>query len=164
MNMSSPFPKRQNLDSSKFREFADYNVIRDKNGRKFSKWEENTVEKGEIARYEKFLLFPQCFQLQTRKNQGLFGKGLTEYEKVRVTFGLLCRPTHRRRFGPFFSTFSPSSAVIGDLSLTSRRTSLDALQAPGQFPADGMYIVVYPSTNRRSLADYSLTTSRRIVE
>ena len=38
--------------------------------------------KGEIARYEQFLLFPQCFQktkrlvLQTRKNQGLFGKGL----------------------------------------------------------------------------------------
>ena len=23
---------------------------------------ENTVEKGEIARYEQFLLFPQCFQ------------------------------------------------------------------------------------------------------
>ena len=36
-------------------------------------------EKGEIARYEQFLLFPLCFQrhvLQTRKNQGLFGKGL----------------------------------------------------------------------------------------
>ena len=35
--------------------------------------------KGEIARYEQFLLFPQCFQkivLQTRKNQGLLGKGL----------------------------------------------------------------------------------------
>ena len=27
-----------------------------------SKWVENTVEKGEIARYEQFLLFPQCFQ------------------------------------------------------------------------------------------------------
>ena len=36
--------------------------------------------KGKIARYEQFLLFPQCFQtrlvLQTRKNQGLFRKGL----------------------------------------------------------------------------------------
>ena len=30
--------------------------------RKFSKWLENTVGKGEIARYEQFLLFPQCFQ------------------------------------------------------------------------------------------------------
>ena len=27
-----------------------------------SKWVENTVGKGEIARYEQFLLFPQCFQ------------------------------------------------------------------------------------------------------
>ena len=34
----------------------------DKNGRKLSKREENTVGKGEIARDEQFLLFPQCFQ------------------------------------------------------------------------------------------------------
>ena len=27
-----------------------------------SKWVENTVGKGEIAHYEQFLLFPQCFQ------------------------------------------------------------------------------------------------------
>ena len=27
-----------------------------------SKWIGNTVGKGEIARYEQFLLFPQCFQ------------------------------------------------------------------------------------------------------
>ena len=27
-----------------------------------SKWIENTVGKGEIARYEQFLLFPLCFQ------------------------------------------------------------------------------------------------------
>ena len=33
-----------------------------KNGRKFSKGIGNTVGKGEIARYEQFLLFPQCFQ------------------------------------------------------------------------------------------------------
>ena len=26
------------------------------------KWVENTVGKGEIARYKQFLLFPQCFQ------------------------------------------------------------------------------------------------------
>ena len=40
---------------------------------------ENTVGKGEIARYEQFLLFPLCFQkilLQTRKKKGLFEKGL----------------------------------------------------------------------------------------
>ena len=49
-----------------------------------SKWLENTVEKGEIARYEQFLLFPQCFKslvLQTCKNQGLFGKGLSAIDQ-----------------------------------------------------------------------------------
>ena len=34
----------------------------DKNGRKLSKRVENTVGKGEIACYEQFLLFLQCFQ------------------------------------------------------------------------------------------------------
>ena len=33
-----------------------------KNERKLTKWVENAVGKGEIARYEQFLLFPQCFQ------------------------------------------------------------------------------------------------------
>ena len=32
------------------------------NGRKFFIREENTVGKTKIARYEQFLLFPQCFQ------------------------------------------------------------------------------------------------------
>ena len=50
------------LDSSKLKELADNNLRFDKNGRKFSKWVENTVDKGEIAHYEQFLLFPQCFQ------------------------------------------------------------------------------------------------------
>ena len=31
-------------------------------GIQFSDWEENIVGKEEIARYEQFLLFPQCFQ------------------------------------------------------------------------------------------------------
>ena len=34
----------------------------DESSIKFSKRVENTVGKGEIARYEQFLLFPQCFQ------------------------------------------------------------------------------------------------------
>ena len=34
----------------------------DKNGSKFSKWVENIVWKGEIARYKQFLLFPRFFQ------------------------------------------------------------------------------------------------------
>ena len=44
------------------KEFADNNFKFDENVRKFSKWVENAVRKGEIARYKQFLLFPQCFQ------------------------------------------------------------------------------------------------------
>ena len=47
---------------SKLKEFADDNFKFDENGRKLSKWVENTVGKGEIARYEQFLLFPWCYQ------------------------------------------------------------------------------------------------------
>ena len=50
------------LDWSKLKQFADDNFEFDENSRKFSKRVENTVGKGEIARYEHFLLFPQCFQ------------------------------------------------------------------------------------------------------
>ena len=57
-----PITRRQILDSSKLKEFADDNFKLDENGRKLSKRVENTVGKGEIARYEQFLLFPQCFQ------------------------------------------------------------------------------------------------------
>ena len=57
-----PITRRQILDSSKLKEFADDNFIFAENGRKLSKWEENTFGKGEIARYEQFLPFPQCFQ------------------------------------------------------------------------------------------------------
>ena len=53
---------RQILGSSKLKKFADNNFKFDENGRKFSIRVENTVGKGEIARYEQFLLFPQCFQ------------------------------------------------------------------------------------------------------
>ena len=43
------------------KEFADDDFRFDKNGRKVSKWVENTVGKGEVAHYEQFLHFPQCF-------------------------------------------------------------------------------------------------------
>ena len=52
----------QILGSSKLTEFADDNFKFDENERKLSKQVENTEGKGEIARYEQFLLFPQCFQ------------------------------------------------------------------------------------------------------
>ena len=62
--------------------FADDNFKFDKNGRKLSKQVENTVGKGEIARYEQFLLFPQCFQ-----NACLPGasKGVIVWEWVKKT-------------------------------------------------------------------------------
>ena len=56
-----PFPKQQTLDFFKTKESADDNFEFDGSGRKVSKRVENTVGKGEIARYEQFPLFPQCF-------------------------------------------------------------------------------------------------------
>ena len=50
------------LDSSKLKEFVDNNFNIDENGGKFFKRVKNTVGKGEVARYEQFLLFPQCFR------------------------------------------------------------------------------------------------------
>ena len=50
------------FDYSKLKVFADDNFKFDERGRKFSKRVENTVGNGEIARYDRFLLFPQWFQ------------------------------------------------------------------------------------------------------
>ena len=58
----NPFPHNKILDSSNPKEFADDNFEFKENGRKLSKWVKNNVGKGEIARYERFLLFPQGFQ------------------------------------------------------------------------------------------------------
>ena len=58
----NPLPDDWILDSSKLKEFAVDNFKFDENGRKLSKQLESTVGKGEIARYEQNLLFPQCFQ------------------------------------------------------------------------------------------------------
>ena len=54
--------RRQILNSFKLKDFEDDNLKFKENGRKLFKPVENTVGKGEIARYEQFLLFPQCFQ------------------------------------------------------------------------------------------------------
>ena len=51
------FPIKQISDPSKLKEFADNNFKFDENGRKNLRQVENTVGKGEIARYEQFLLF-----------------------------------------------------------------------------------------------------------
>ena len=49
---------------------ADGNFKFYRNGSKFSERLENTVGKGEIARDEQFLLFPQSFQKDCTSNQG----------------------------------------------------------------------------------------------
>ena len=53
----NPLPDNKILDWSKLKQFADNNFKFDENERKLSKQVENTVGKGEIARYEQFLLF-----------------------------------------------------------------------------------------------------------
>ena len=58
----NPFQSDTILESSELNEFADNNFKFDGRARKLLKRVENTVGKGEIARYEQFLLFPQCFQ------------------------------------------------------------------------------------------------------
>ena len=58
---------------------ADDNFKSDENSRKFPKQVENTVGKGEIARYEQFLLFLQCFQKACYPGAS---KGVIEWEWV----------------------------------------------------------------------------------
>ena len=57
---------KQRLTLSQTTNFALFQTERvfkfDENGRTLFKWVENSVGKGEIARYEQFLLFQQCFQ------------------------------------------------------------------------------------------------------
>ena len=60
--MFNPCPNDKFYTLLKLKEFADDNFEIDKNSRMFSRWVENIVEKGEIARYRQFLLLPQCFQ------------------------------------------------------------------------------------------------------
>ena len=58
--------------------FTDDNFKSNENGGKFSKIIENAMGKGEIARYDQFHLFPQCFQKTctagTLKTEACFGK------------------------------------------------------------------------------------------
>ena len=74
-----PFSKQQILDWSKLKKLADDSFEFDEISRTFFKRVETIVGKGEIARNEQFLHFPQCFQktstIDTQK-KGLFGQGL----------------------------------------------------------------------------------------
>ena len=67
--------------TTNFRSFQTERVYRqqfefDENGIKFSKWVENTVGKGEIARYN------FSFSRSVFKPKGLFGKGLIPQKKL----------------------------------------------------------------------------------
>ena len=76
-----------NFDCSKLKVFADDKFTFDENGRRFSKRVENTVGKGEIARYEQFLLFPQCFQktcIADTKKPGLVWERVKLYPDIKV--------------------------------------------------------------------------------
>ena len=78
--MFNPLPDDKFLDSFKLKEFADDNFKFDENGRKLCKQVGNTVRKGEIARYEQFLLFPQCFQKACLPGAS---KGVIVWERVK---------------------------------------------------------------------------------
>ena len=56
-----PSPNRQIFDFSKLKQFADDNSKFNETVKELSKRIKNSVETGEVARYEHFLLFPQCF-------------------------------------------------------------------------------------------------------
>ena len=71
------------LDSSKLKNFAADNLKFEENCRKLFRPVENTVGKGEIARYEQFLFFPQCFQKACFPGAS---KGVTVCEWVNYIF------------------------------------------------------------------------------
>ena len=99
-----PLPNSQfeTLPNQKGLQMAIFNLMKIANFSKFSKKVDNTVGKGEIARYKQFLLFPWCFQktiLQTCKNQGLLRKRLiSSYE------GIILRTPDKRELSLFQTT------------------------------------------------------------
>ena len=62
LNVTEPFPKGQILDSSEMKDFADDNFKFDEKAKSSSNGLK-TLGKGEIARYEQFFLFHQCFNM-----------------------------------------------------------------------------------------------------
>ena len=113
--MHKPFPKRQILDISKLKDSADDNFKFDENGRKFSKWVENTLEKGLIARLREIYPFPTVFSKDYHcrqvKTKACLKKGLSTivfcmaHSQCRFTpitcnkISFLCLPHLRRSEG-----------------------------------------------------------------
>ena len=78
--LTIPLPNGKSYDSSKLKEFADDNFRFDENGGKFSKSVGKHCGKRRNCSLRAISPFTTVFSkdlyLQTRKNQGLFGKGL----------------------------------------------------------------------------------------
>ena len=87
---SLPFHKRQILDPSKLKEFADNNFKFDENGSQFFR-QKTLWEKEKLLIRNNFSFSHSVFKrhvLQTRTNQGLFGKGVktcTKYIVIQET-------------------------------------------------------------------------------
>ena len=105
-----PITRPQILDFSKLKEFADDNFKFDENGRKLSKQVENTVGKGEIAHYEQFLLFPQCFQKACFPGAS---KGVIVWEWVKSKDKILRKPLKKEMK---FMLKTPENAVNHTIS------------------------------------------------
>ena len=116
------FNPLQILDSSKLKEFADDKFEFDENGRKLSKQIEN------IACYEQFLLFPQCFQKACFLGAS---KGVIVWEWVNkhiIFFKLLTasphQNTHRQKQTFLSHSFNTFEFELFDNRLTLYRTIL----------------------------------------
>ena len=88
VNDVNPLLDDKFLDSSKMNEFAGNNFKLDVTGRRLSKRVENASGKGEIARYQQFLLFPQCFQKACFPGAS---KGVIVCEWVKITISVFDR-------------------------------------------------------------------------
>ena len=76
-----PFPKRQVLDSSILKEFADDNLKFDENGGKFSKKVETLCEKDRLLVTSNFSFSHSVFKKlvqQIRRNKDMDGKRLKQ--------------------------------------------------------------------------------------
>ena len=74
------------------------------NGRKLSKSVEKTAGKGEIARYEQFLFFPQCFQKDLYctdvKTRACLGKGYARAAVCLEGESVMNEPTNNKFGAP----------------------------------------------------------------
>ena len=105
--------RRQILDSSKLKAFADDNLKFDENDRKLFEPVEKTVGKGEIAHYKQFLLFPQCFQKACFPGAS---KGVIVWEWVKLSMKgrqhTKCNKCWLLAFAPFPKMFCiPSKGI-----------------------------------------------------